>query len=68
MSVWKKTAPCKEEINDMNLPYPPYGVNIQGDTENSNSVAYTLTVCMGLDAQHLGLITPGWGKNLINSR
>lgn len=67
LSVWKKAAHCKEEINKKNFPYPPYGINIQGDTENSNSVAYTLTLCMELDAKHLGLITPGWGKNLLDS-
>jgi hypothetical protein len=67
MMLWGKGEICKEEINNKNIPYPPYGVNMGGDTENSNSVAYTLTLCMGLDAQHLGLITPGWGKNLLES-
>jgi hypothetical protein len=64
-SVWRKAEPCKDDINKKNLPYPPYGVNIRGDTENSNSVAYTLIQCMGLDARHIGLITPGWKKNLL---
>ena len=68
MTDWSKGDTCKDKINQKNLPYPPYGVNIRGDTENSNSVAYTLMLCMGLDAEHLGLITPGWGKNLLDSR
>ena len=63
--LWNKALACKEKINKQELLYPPYGVNLSGDTENSNSVAYTLTFCMGLDAEHLGLITPGWGKNLL---
>lgn len=68
IATWGKAEPCKQEINDKKIAYPPYGVNIHGDTENSNSVAYTLAVCMGLDvsAEHLGLITPGWGKNLLD--
>ena len=68
VSTWSKASACKDEINSKNIPYPPYGVNIHGDTENSNSVAYTLGLCMGLNvsAEHLGLITPGWGKNLLN--
>lgn len=66
--IWKKSAPCKGEINKENIPYPPYGVNVRGDTENSNSVAYTLSLCMNLTTKHLGLITPGWGKNLLGAR
>jgi hypothetical protein len=65
-TIWKKTRTCKETINNMNFPYPPYGVNVRGDTENSNSVAYTLIMCMNLDPKHIGLITPGWGKNLLS--
>lgn len=65
--AWQKALVCKEKINSLNIPYPPYGVKISGDTENSNSVAYTLILCMGLDANHLGLITPGWGKNLLDN-
>jgi hypothetical protein len=65
---WKMALSCKEEINALNLPYPPYGVAIGHETENSNSVAYTLTRCMNLDAEHLGLITPGWGKDLLGSQ
>jgi hypothetical protein len=68
VAIWQKALLCKEKINALDLPYPPYGVKITGDTENSNSVAYTLTLCMGLDASHLGLITPGWGKNLLDGR
>ena len=65
VSTWRKAAPCVTQINNLHISYPPYGMNIRGDTENSNSVAYTLTRCMGLDAEHLGLITPGWGKDLL---
>ncbi len=68
VTLWRKALTCKKEINDLGLPYPPYGVNVRGDTENSNSVAYTLTLCMGLDAEHLGLVTPGWGKNLLETK
>jgi hypothetical protein len=69
MSIWNKALTCKEDINNMNIPYPPYGVNMKGDTENSNSVAYTLALCMGLDVsgEHLGLITPGWGNDLLGT-
>ena len=66
--IWNKALPCKEEINNKNSPYPPFGVNMKGDTENSNSVAYTLTLCMGLDTKHLGLLTPGSTKNLLEIR
>lgn len=65
ITAWDKGESCKEEINTMNLPYPPYGVSLHGDTENSNSVAYTLALCMKLDAKRIGLITPGWGKDLL---
>ena len=66
--TWGKALICREKINEQGLLYPPYGVNVRGDTENSNSVAYTLMLCMGLDTEHLGLITPGWGKNLLDAR
>ena len=65
--LWNKALDCKEKINAQKLLYPPYGVKVNGDTENSNSVAYTLTLCMNLDAEHIGLITPGWGKNLLGN-
>ncbi len=68
LEAWNKGNACKEEINAQDLFYPPYGVNIRGDTENSNSIAYTLMLCMGLDTDHLGLITPGWGKNLLDGK
>lgn len=66
-TLWNKAKFCGDEINAENLPYPSYGIKVTGDTENSNSVAYTLIQCMGLDARHLGLITPGWGKNLLRT-
>jgi hypothetical protein len=67
-ATWDRAIPCKDAINRKNLNYPPYGVAVSGDTENSNSVSYTLMLCMGLDADHLGLLTPGWGKNLLGSQ
>ena len=67
-NTWQKGIVCKDKINALDLPYPPYGVALGRETENSNSVAYTLTRCMLLDAEHLGLITPGWGKDLLDSR
>lgn len=67
-NIWGKSRPCKDSINALNLPYPPYGVAIGKETENSNSVAYTLAKCMGLLPQHIGLITPGWGKNLLENQ
>jgi hypothetical protein len=63
--TWNKSASCKDIINNKSIHYPPYGVKVSGDTENSNSVAYTLMLCMGLDTKHLGLITPGWGEDLL---
>jgi hypothetical protein len=70
IATWNRAESCKDAINAKHIPYPPYGVNIHGDTENSNSVAFTLAKCMQLDSntKHLGLITPGWGKNLLDSR
>ncbi len=66
-SLWKSALFCKDAINEEHFHYPPYGVNIHGDTENSNSVAYTLILCMDLDPTHIGLLTPGWGKSLLGS-
>lgn len=67
VNIWNHGVTCKDSINQQERMYPPYGVTMRGDTENSNSVAYTLVLCMGLDAEHLGLITPGWGKNLLQT-
>lgn len=64
-NIWAKAESCVKPINQKNIPYPSFGVSIRGDTENSNSVAYTLALCMGIDTQHLGLITPGEGINLL---
>jgi hypothetical protein len=68
MTLWNKAEECIGPINDKHIPYPPLGIKVTGDTENSNSVAYTLALCMGLDTEHLGLITPGDGKNLLGSQ
>ncbi|MFA5131740.1 MAG: hypothetical protein WC444_00225 [Candidatus Paceibacterota bacterium] len=62
---WTNALACKDPLNEKKIPYPPFGVNMNGDTENSNSVAYTLTLCMGLDARHVGLLTPGETVNLL---
>lgn len=65
-SLWNKALACKGPINDKKISYPPFGVNIRGETENSNSVAYTLSFCMGIaDWRHLGLLTPGEKRNLL---
>ncbi len=68
LHVWARGDACKNKINKLHLFYPPYGVNVSGDTENSNSVAYTMSLCMELNPKRLGLITPGWGKNLLDNR
>lgn len=64
-TTWNQALMCKDKINVKNIPYPPFGVNVRGDTENSNSVAYTLTLCMGLSTKHIGLFTPGSTRNLL---
>ncbi len=65
ISKWNKATACKKPINEKRLPYPPFGLNLHGDSENSNSVAYTLAICMGTNAKHIGLFTPGEGINLL---
>ncbi len=64
-TLWDMARSCVPKINKKDLPYPMLGVNIRGGTENSNSVAYTLSLCMGLDAYHVGLLTPGEKNNLL---
>ena len=66
-TLWDMARGCKKPINDKNIPYPMLGVNLNGETENSNSVAYTLSLCMGFDAKHVGLVTPGEKKNLLQT-
>lgn len=65
-ALWEETRTCGTKINILYLPYPPFGISLQKDTENSNSVAYTLVNCMGLASKHIGLFTPGWGKDLLD--
>lgn len=65
--MWHRTDLCKEKINQKNIPYPPLGFTLRKDTLNSNSVAYTLVMCMGLSTKHIGLITPGSTKNLLDN-
>lgn len=67
-SIWNKAITCKDQINSRDIFYPPYGVNFRNETENSNSVAYTLSLCMGLTVKHLGLFTPGNGVDLLGTR
>jgi hypothetical protein len=62
---WQEALACEGPINDQHIPYPPYGVRLRNETINSNSVAYTLAACMGLDTKHLGLWTPGSTVNLL---
>lgn len=64
-SKWTAGLACKEKINQQYIPYPPYGFRITDETENSNSVAYTLALCMGADVRHIGFITPGARSNLL---
>ena len=64
-NLWKKAEGCKIIINERIIYYQKFGVNLSGETENSNSVAYTLLTCMGIDSGHLGLMTPGDGVNLL---
>ena len=68
IELWKKAVSCKDPINSKNISYPPFGFNLKNETENSNSVAYTLSLCMGLSIKHLGLFTPGNGVNLLDVR
>lgn len=68
LTLWIKAEKCKKDINEKNLPYPPLGVAVRGDTENSNSVAYTLSLCIGADVTHIGWITPGSQKNLLDTK
>ena len=65
-TLWNMARGCEKPINEKKLPYPMLGVKLNGDTENSNSVAYTLSLCMGLDARHVGLLTPGEKTNLLS--
>ncbi|MEN9552338.1 MAG: hypothetical protein RI935_715 [Candidatus Parcubacteria bacterium] len=62
---WSNAKECSYAINKKELPYPPFGFSLREDTKNSNSVAYTLVSCMGLHGKHIGLFTPGWGRNLL---
>lgn len=64
--LWGKARDCANKINEENISYPSFGFKLRGITENSNSVAYTLSLCMGLDIKHLGIISPGEKLNLLN--
>ena len=64
-TIWNQARACKDPINQKKIPYPPFGVSFRAETVNSNSVANTLSVCMGLDIKHVGLLTPGEKRNLL---
>lgn len=64
--LWNQARECKNPINERNISYPAFGFSIKNETINSNSVAYTLAKCMGLDTRHIGLITPGSKLDLLN--
>ncbi len=64
-ALWKKALSCKDPINQEKTGYPPYGFSFKSETLNSNSVAYTLALCMGLDTRHIGIWTPGATMNLL---
>jgi hypothetical protein len=66
-TIWTKGENCILPINEKKIPYPPFGFSLKNETKNSNSVAYTLTLCMNLDVRHIGIITPGSEKNLLEN-
>lgn len=64
-SVWAQGAACEQPINTQRIPYPPYGISFKNETTNSNSVAYTISKCMGLNSKHIGIWTPGDAMDLL---
>lgn len=64
-SLWNKALDCKDKINEKYIKYPLLGLKIMGNTQNSNSVAYSIAMCAGFNVRHVGLITPGEKKNLL---
>lgn len=65
ISIWNKAVDCAAQINKEDIPYPSFGINLKNKTGNSNSVAYTLSLCMGINTGHLGIISPGDKLNLL---
>jgi len=65
--LWSMGQSCAHPINMKNIAYPPYGFSFKNETTNSNSVAYTLAKCMGLDTRHIGIWTPGATMNLLEA-
>lgn len=65
MSIWNTLRSCSTAINQKNIHYPRYGINILGETQNSNSASYTLILCAGLEDKELGLFTVGGKTNLL---
>ncbi len=66
LALWNDARVCGARIDTLHLPYPPFGVSFKEDTRNSNSVAYTLSLCMNINPHRLGLLTPGWEMDLLS--
>lgn len=62
---WNEGLGCLKNINEKNIPYPAFGINVESDTLNSNSVATTLLSCMSLPSPQVGLLTPGSGNLIV---
>lgn len=65
LPLWDRVRECGNKINSLNLKYPPLGIQLNGETINSNSVAYTLSMCIGKDARKIGIFTPGENRNIL---
>jgi hypothetical protein len=65
LTLWQQARVCGKKIDKEHIPYPPYGISFKEDTRNSNSVAYTLSLCVGINPHHVGLLTPGWETDLL---
>lgn len=66
--LWGSARLCGTRIDSLRIPYPPFGVSFKEDTRNSNSVAYTLSLCMNINPHRLGIFTPGWEIDLLSGR
>lgn len=75
--IWAKGAAAIGAINEKKFDYKPSDVSFElgtdgGQIQNSNSVAYTLSKAMGVDAgrllQEKGKTRrfPGWGRDLLD--
>ena len=59
IETWNKAKACGEIINQKDINYPRYGFKIITETENSNSVAHSISLCAGLADTQIGLLSPG---------